>query len=371
MKHKKVTWLELFFDLVFVTAVSSTTHLLLSVDCHPDKTAIYFVEYLLMVIPMFWCWVGQTMFVNRFGGEKKNLELYMIPQMFFAILLTASFHSAFSDAYHTFLIGYLGIRFIIIIQYFTMSRSLVNAPRKVALLLGNIFLLGSLTTGVSFFFDGTLRYFFVYLGIVVDMVIPPFYINTLRKVPVDFYHLAERFGLFVIITFGESFFAITSILFGHTLDPYTVMFAFFGFIIIWTFWASYFRCHDKLIDFDKPTHGQCFIYGHFLIIISIMLLAANLHLLFDNILQREILLLMLFGAVGTFFISKQLVFAAHKKAGVTFYLWKNASLLLLLIGLFFINILVELPLFISFFCIWICAVLDLSLQNHTFRLANI
>lgn len=205
MKHKKVTWLELFFDLVFVTAVSSTTHLLLSVDCHPDKTAIYFVEYLLMVIPMFWCWVGQTMFVNRFGGEKKNLELYMIPQMFFAILLTASFHSAFSDAYYTFLIGYLGIRFIIIIQYFTMSRSLVNAPRKVALLLGNIFLLGFLTTGASFFFDGTLRYFFVYLGIVVDMVIPPFYINTLRKVPVDFYHLAERFGLFVIITFGESF----------------------------------------------------------------------------------------------------------------------------------------------------------------------
>ncbi|WP_255300771.1 low temperature requirement protein A, partial [Listeria monocytogenes] len=44
MTERKVSWLELFFDLIFVTAVASTTHLLLSVDNHPDKTAAYFIE---------------------------------------------------------------------------------------------------------------------------------------------------------------------------------------------------------------------------------------------------------------------------------------------------------------------------------------
>ncbi len=50
-----------------------------------------------------------------------------------------------------------------------------------------------------------------------------------------------------------------------------------------------------------------------------MLLAANVHLLFEGHLERNVLLLMLFGSVAVFFVSKQFVFAAHKKAEVTFF----------------------------------------------------
>ncbi|TYV81541.1 low temperature requirement protein A [Listeria monocytogenes] len=371
MAERKVSWLELFFDLIFVTAVASTTHLLLSVDNHPDKTAIYFGEYLLMVTPMFWSWVGQTMFFNRFGEKIKSPELYMLPQMFFLILMTASFDLTFSNTYYTFLIGYLGIRFITVIQYFVISRQLTGNARKVALLLGSVFLLGVLTTATSVFFEGFARYLVMYLGIAVDIILPLFLAKTLRKVPVDFPHLAERFGLFVIITFGESIVAITTILAGHTLDPYTIGYTLLGFLIICTLWASYFHSFEKIVDHHKETHGQYLIYGHFFIIISVMLLAANVHLLFEGHLERNVLLLMLFGSVAVFFISKQFVFVAHKKAEVTFSFWKDALLLLLLVGLFFVNLYSDLPLFVSFVSIWVCALVDLGLQFRVSRPARV
>ncbi len=65
MEEKKVSWLELFFDLVFVTAVSFTTHLFVEIEHQPDRMHLYLGEYLLMVFPMFWLWTGQTMFFNR------------------------------------------------------------------------------------------------------------------------------------------------------------------------------------------------------------------------------------------------------------------------------------------------------------------
>ncbi|MEE9724455.1 low temperature requirement protein A [Listeria seeligeri] len=362
MGERKVSWLELFFDLIFVTAVASTTHLLLSIDNHPDKTAVYFGEYLLMVTPMFWAWVGQTMFFNRFGEKIKWPELYMLPQMFFLILMTASFDLTFSNTYYTFLIGYLGIRLITVIQYFVISRKLSGDARKVALMLGGVFLLGVITTATSMFFDGFWRYFVMYLGISVDIILPLFLSTTLRKVPVDFPHLAERFGLFVIITFGESIVAITTILVGHTLDWYTICYAGLGFLIISTLWASYFYSFEKVVDHHKETHGQFLIYGHFFIIVSVMLLAANLHLLFEGHLAKDVLLLMLFGSVAVFFVSKQLVFAAHKKADLRFYVWKDVCLLGLLVGLFLVNLIGDLPVFVSLGSVLVCGVVDFWVQ---------
>ncbi|MCB2762452.1 low temperature requirement protein A, partial [Listeria monocytogenes] len=91
-------------------------------------------------------------------------------------------------------------------------------------------------------------------------------------------------------------------------------------------------------DHHKVPHGQFLIYGHFCIIVSVMRLAVNLHLLFEGHLQRDVLLLLLFSSVAVVFISKQFVFAAHKKAEVTVSFWKDAVLLLLLVGLFFVNL---------------------------------
>lgn len=250
-EERKVSWLELFFDLIFVTAVSSTTHLFVSIDHHPDHTLLYFGEYLLMVTPMFWAWIGQTMFYNRFGEKMNRPEFFMLSQMFFLILMTASFDLEFSDTFYTFIIGYAGIRLITVIQYFIVGRRHAGKFKYVANLLGSEFLIGILISLSSIFFEGDLRFIIMYIGIFLDILLPLTNSKRLKQVPVHFPHLAERFGLFVIITFGETIVAITNILVGHTKEPYTLSYVFLSFTIIAVLWASYFHSFEHIVDQNK------------------------------------------------------------------------------------------------------------------------
>lgn len=361
-KERKVSWLELFFDLVFVTAVSSTTHLLLEIDEYPRQVAFYFLEYLLMVTPMFWAWIGQTMFFNRYGEKIKNPEIYMLSQMFFLILMTASFDLEFSNTFYTFIIGYAGIRLVTVCQYFIVSKKLSGDAKQISRLLGTIFLLGILLSLSSLFFESPVRYSIMYAGILLDIILPLLLTRRLKKAPVDLPHLAERFGLFVIITFGESIVAITSLLVGHTKDLNVLGYTIISFGLIATLFMSYFHSFEHIIDQKKETNGQVLLYGHYFIIVSIMILAANIHLLFAGHLEKSILLLFSYGAVAVFFIAKQVVFVYHQKREIEFSFWKDFILVLLLIIGFLMNEFTALPVEISFLSLWLIALLDLVIQ---------
>lgn len=68
MEEKKVAWLELFCDLLFVAAVAVATHVLLHVeDGHIHIE--YLVKFVLIFIPIWWARERQTIFVNRFGKD--------------------------------------------------------------------------------------------------------------------------------------------------------------------------------------------------------------------------------------------------------------------------------------------------------------
>jgi low temperature requirement protein LtrA len=56
---KRVTWLELFFDLVFVIAVTSASELV-----QHDHSWLGVCRALIVFIPVFWVWVGGTMHAN-------------------------------------------------------------------------------------------------------------------------------------------------------------------------------------------------------------------------------------------------------------------------------------------------------------------
>ena len=72
---RKVTWLELFYDLLFVAAVTAATHVLLHVE-DGQIHAEYLVKFVLIFIPIWWAWVGQTIFVNRFGKDLFHQRIF-------------------------------------------------------------------------------------------------------------------------------------------------------------------------------------------------------------------------------------------------------------------------------------------------------
>lgn len=119
--RKKVTWLELFYDLLFVAAVATATHVLLHVEqgyIHGE----YLLKFVLIFIPIWWAWTGQTMFINRFGQDFLHQRIFMILQMLFVLIMISSLSVDFDQYYVSFLIGYIGLRALTSIQYLIVQK---------------------------------------------------------------------------------------------------------------------------------------------------------------------------------------------------------------------------------------------------------
>ncbi|QED47980.1 low temperature requirement protein A [Cytobacillus dafuensis] len=311
MEEKKVTWLELFYDLLFVAAVATATHVLLHVEkgyIHPE----YLLKFVLMFIPIWWAWVGQTMFINRFGQDFLHQRIFMILQMLFVLIMTSSLSVDFDQYYLPFLIGYIGLRALTAIQYLVV-RSLEEGDRKkVAQYLGTRFWIGIIISCFSILFDSWIRYSVLYAGIFIDIIVPFFGRKYLVKASSNTVHLLERFASLTLILFGESVVSTLSVLQPQKGDWDSISFSIISFILIISMWWQYFENVEKKVDKSIQTSGQTIIYGHLFILISLSMIAASIKLLFLHEVHYSFMLYFVFSSVLLYFIATSIVFHQYR-----------------------------------------------------------
>ena len=215
---RRATWLELFFDLIFVVAIAKAAHVLLHVHDGHISTEIY-LKYILIMIPIWWAWTGATMFANRFECDDIFQRLLNFLQMFCVIILASHINTDFDTYYRGFLFSYVAIRALTVLMYLRASQ--INADTKsVSNFLALSFSIGILISLSSLFFDGILRYILLYAGIVFDLIMPLIGKKRLQDTPVHAHHLPERFGLLTIILLGESVVSLTAVLMHSHGRPY-------------------------------------------------------------------------------------------------------------------------------------------------------
>jgi low temperature requirement protein LtrA len=352
---KKVTWLELFYDLIFVAAIAKVTHVLLH-EHHGVIPFEYLFKFVLMFVPIWWAWVGHALFMNRFGEDTTKHRMFMIVQMFFVLLMTASLHVDFDEYYLTFLIGYVGIRFLTSLQYLSISYQESGARKQTAIYLGYGFIIGIVVSLCSLFFDSWMRYLILYLGIFIDVFIPIFGRKYLKKVPTHLGHLFERFGLFTIILFGESIISLIAILNLEHLNVKTIAFSLVSFLIVVTMWWQYYDNLEEKIDKELDSSGQFVIYGHLFIYLSLSAIGAIVQLSILYKMDYQFLLLLTFSAVFLYVLSATFVFHKYRLEKHRLKI-AHMALLLGLLAIFFIldyiflvpNIIVFIQLSIFFF----------------------
>ncbi len=308
---KKVTWLELFYDLIYVAAIAKATHVLLHI--HNGVIPFeYLLKFVSMIVPIWWAWVGQSLFMNRFGEDTVKHRLFMMAQMFFVLFMTASLNVDFDTYYLAFLIGYVGIRFLTSLQYFWISHRQSKVRKRTTIFLSYGFLIGIVISLCSLFFDSWIRYLILYIGIFVDMLIPIFGHKYLKKVPVHLGHLFERFGLFTIILFGESIVSLIAILHLEELNWRTIAFALVSFLMIVAMWWQYYDSLEEKLDKHVVSSGQPIIYGHLFIYLSLSIIAALVQLSFLYKMDYKFLLLLTFSTVFLYIMSTVLVFHKYR-----------------------------------------------------------
>ncbi|MGD8190686.1 low temperature requirement protein A [Brevibacillus ginsengisoli] len=334
MEEKKVTWLELFYDLLIVAAVATTTRILL----HVEKGIVpleYLEKFVLIFIPIWWAWVGQTLFHNRFGQDLLHQRIFAILQMFFVLIMTASLSVDFDRYYHPFFIGYIGLRVLTAIQYLVVQHSQEGYRRKAARYLGTYFWIGVILSSFSLFFDSWIRYAVLYAGIIVDIIVPIFGRKYLVKAPTNTAHLLERFASLTLILFGESVVSTLTVLHPQEGDWSLITYAIISFVLIISMWWQYFDTIEKKVNKSIQTAGQTIIYGHLFILMSLSMIAASINLLCLSDVDYSFILYFVFGSVLLYFLATAFVFHRyrHEQNRLKMY---HLSLFLGMLAAFFI-----------------------------------
>lgn len=269
---RKATWLELFFDLIFVVAIAKAAHVLQHAH-HGHLAFDNYFKYTLIMIPLWWAWVGCTMFANRFDCDDVPQRLMSFAQMFAAVVLASFISADFDPHYKGFLLSYAAVRVLTVFMYLRASAH-EKKTRSVSNFLAAAFGAGILISLSSLFFEPPWRYVVLYAGIVFEIFMPLLNKKRLKAVPVHAHHLPERFGLLTIVLLGESVLSLAASFEEIAWSPLSLSMAVCGFMLTCSIWWVYFENLDRSIMGRDLGHAHGIIYPHFFIYLGLGGIAA-------------------------------------------------------------------------------------------------
>jgi low temperature requirement protein LtrA len=240
---QRVTFVELFFDLVYVLAVTQLSHLLL------EHLGVHGAAQTALLLMAVWtAWIYNAWFTNWFDPDRRVVRLVLLGVMLASLLMSASLPEAFGERGLVFAAAYVTMqvgRTVFVIAALGEDPGLRrNFQRILSWLLasGLLWLAGGLAQARA-------REALWLAAVVADFTAPAcgFYTPGLgRSRTTDWTiiggHMAERCQLFVIIALGESL-LVTGTTFGELpLSAVTVaalVVAFAGSVALW--WVYFDR----------------------------------------------------------------------------------------------------------------------------------
>jgi low temperature requirement protein LtrA len=199
---RRVTWLELFFDLVFVAAVAQVASPL-----REDYSFAGLLRFAILFILIWWAWTGHAVFSTRFDADDAVQRGLTLVQMFVVAVMAANASDALdSRSSAGFAAAYAVLRFMLVFQYYRARRVSEARALATAYLVGHgiaagLWLASALAPAPE-------RYWIWALAFAIDLGTPWAAVHHSIRVPPDAAHLPERFGLFTLILLGESVIAV-------------------------------------------------------------------------------------------------------------------------------------------------------------------
>jgi low temperature requirement protein LtrA len=273
----RVTSLELFFDLVYVLAVTQCTALMAH---DPSWSGI--LEGLAVLAVLWWSWGGFAWLTSVVDPEEGSVRLLMFGAMAAALVASLCVPEAFGDLGLTFAVSYGVLRAAHLGLFVIASRGESLMRRSIAgLAVGTTIGVGLLVT--ASFADGWVQGTLWAAAILLDVAGPfVFGAEGWQIVPE---HFTERFGLFVIIALGESVVAI-GVGTAAGVDAGVIVAAVVGVAIAAALWWMYFDvvaivAADRLAELPPGRERNelardAWAYLHYPMIAGIVLLALGL-----------------------------------------------------------------------------------------------
>ena len=259
---RHATWLELFFDLVFVVAIAQLAHLL-----HDRLDWVGIASFAALFVPVWWLWIDFSYYADQFDVERGFYRLIMLGVMFGTIVLAQTIPSALQDGSAQFASVYAALRFVIVGLYFQAWR-LVPESCELTQRYTLSFSVALVVWILSIALPPPIRFILWGIALLIEISNGPITYATIREVPVQVSHMDERFGLFVIIVLGEAIIAVATALSDIQWQWQETLTAISGFIAAISLWWLYFESADNSVinqalrSNQKRVLLRSYVYGY-------------------------------------------------------------------------------------------------------------
>jgi low temperature requirement protein LtrA len=286
----RVTFLELFFDLVFVFAVTQLSHLLLT-----HLTGRGAVQTMLLLLAVWWAWIDTAWVTNWFDPDHRAMRLVLFPIMLGSLIMSTAIPEAFGTRGLIFAGAYAAIQIsrsaFAVVSLGSQPALRRNFVRILCwkLVSGALWVAGGLAHGGTRESLWLAAVIFEYAAPVTGFYTPGLGRSTISDWTISGGHLAERCQLFLIIALGESILVI-----GSTVG--TVAFsaarlaallaAFLGSVGLW--WIYFDRSADEggevIEQADDPGRlaRSAYTYDHLPMVAGIIVTAVGYELVITH-----------------------------------------------------------------------------------------
>jgi low temperature requirement protein LtrA len=267
---RRVSFLELFFDLVFVVVIAQLAHHLAE---HPTWSGVGWFIFLFYAV---WSsWSNGTLYYDLHGTDDVSVRVFTFAQMLAVAVMAIFVSDVPGEGSVGFAIGYALNTLVLVILWF---RTGVHDPdhRQASIPYSIAYLIAAVLFAASVLVDQPERYWMWALALLVEVVgaIVAFHRWTPPEsqrgdaVIATTPSLIERFGLFMIIVLGEVIVgAITGVAETAPVEPGDVVIGLLGVLVAVGLWWIYF----DLISHRRPVsrRTQLWLYLHLPLVISI------------------------------------------------------------------------------------------------------
>ncbi len=274
-----VTPLELFFDLVFVFALTQVTALLAE-----DLTWVGMLRGFAVLAVIWWAWVGYSWLTNSIRiDDDISSRLVLLMAMAAMLVVGLAAPGAFGETSIVFGVAYLIVRLLHVTLYAVTTRNDPDVFAAVLKLVPGMVLGATLILIAGFVPAGPVRAALWGVAIIVDFGAP--LLTGTAGWKVDAGHFAERHGLIIIIALGESLVALGIGALDAEFTPGVIAAVTFGVVIVSAMWWQYFdvvsivaeRVLESLTGSARAAMARdSYSYIHFFMIWGIVLVALGL-----------------------------------------------------------------------------------------------
>jgi low temperature requirement protein LtrA len=274
--ERKVSWLELFYDLVYVAAISQLTH---HIAAHPSWGSITF-SFLLFSL-LFWSWINGSQYHDLHGSEGVRTRLITFWQMLAVAGVAITLNDAFEGNHKAFAIAFACLQVMVTWLWFSVG-FYDPGHRRYSFYYTVLYLVALALLLISIFTSSSIATW-IWIAVLALNVSPPIALLPtmlkIRKETGQEFSLSatvvERFGLFTIIVLAESILAtVTGIAEVKDKLPAAWIAFILSILISFLLWSIYFDMTSEQEAKPGYINMQWYIILHFPLLASLGVVGA-------------------------------------------------------------------------------------------------